>query len=57
MDINGIYPSGPNQPFGGFGKSDPNQGMIMQQTNASWTDVVVTDFEMVLAKNLSRTSS
>jgi hypothetical protein len=54
VDINGIYPSGPNQPFGGFGRVDPNQGMIMQQTNASWTDVVVTDFEAVLAKNLSR---
>jgi hypothetical protein len=53
IDINGIYPSGPNQPFGGFGRVDPNQGMIMQQTNASWSDVVVTDFEAVLAKNLS----
>jgi hypothetical protein len=53
IDINGFYPSGPNQPFGGFGKVDPNQGSIMQQTNATWTDVVVTDFEAVLAKNLS----
>ena len=25
-DINGIYPGGPNQPFGGFGLVDPNQG-------------------------------
>jgi hypothetical protein len=53
IDINGIYPSGPNQPFGGFGLASPNQGLVMQQTNASWTDVVVTDFEAVLAKNLS----
>jgi hypothetical protein len=54
IDINGIYPTGPNQPFGGFGLVSPNQGLVMQQTNASWTDVVVTDFEMILAKNLSR---
>ena len=26
VDINGIYPSGPNQPFLGFGRVDPNQG-------------------------------
>ena len=25
VDINGIYPSGPNQPFGGFGLVDPNR--------------------------------
>ena len=53
VDINGIYPSAPNQPFGGFGLVDPNRGTIMQQTNARWTDVVVTDLEAVLAKNLS----
>ena len=27
-DINGIYPSGPYQPFGGFGLVDPNQGLV-----------------------------
>jgi len=53
IDINGFYPSGPNQPFGGFGKVDPNRGLVMQQTNATWTDVMVTDFEAVLAKNMS----
>jgi hypothetical protein len=53
IDINGFYPAGPNQPFGGFGRVDPNRGLVMQQTNASWSDVVVTDFEAVLAKNLS----
>ena len=53
VDINGIYPSGPNQPFGGFGRVDPNQGLIMQQTNATWSTVVVTNFEVILAKNLS----
>lgn len=53
IDINGIYPTGPNQPFGGFGKVDPNRGLVMQQTNASWTSVIVTDFEVVVAKNMS----
>jgi hypothetical protein len=53
VDINGIYPAGPNQPFGGFGRVDANRGLFMQQTNASWTDVVVTDLEAVIAKNLS----
>jgi hypothetical protein len=52
-DINGIYPDGPNQPFRGFGRVDPNQGMIMQQTNATWSQVVVTNVEAILAKNLS----
>jgi hypothetical protein len=53
FDINGIYPSAPYQPFGGFGLVDPNQGMIMQQTNATWSKVVVTNWEAILAKNLS----
>lgn len=54
IDINGIYPTGPNQPFGGFGLVSATQGLVMQQTNASWTDVVVSDFEVILAKNMSR---
>ena len=44
---------GPNQPFLGFGRVDPNQGKIMQQTNATWSKVVVTNVEAILAKNLS----
>ena len=53
IDLNGFYPSGPNQPFGGFGRVDPNQGLIMQQTNATWSTVVVTNLEAIVAKNLS----
>jgi hypothetical protein len=52
-DVNGIYPSEPNQPFVGFGLVDPNRGLFNRQTNATWTDVVVTNIEAVLAKNLS----
>jgi hypothetical protein len=53
VDINGIYPSGPNQPFGGFGLVDPNQGIIYQERNSTWTHVVVTNVEGTLAKNMS----
>jgi hypothetical protein len=52
IDINGIYPSGPNQPFGGFGLVDPTQGRVMQQTNATWSHVKITSFEAIVAKNL-----
>lgn len=52
-DINGIYPDGPGQPFGGFGLIDPNQGIITRQTNATWTDVIVNAAEMTFAKNMS----
>ena len=53
VDINGIYPSGPNQPFGGFGLVDPNQGIIYQERNNTWTQVVITNLEATLAKNMS----
>ena len=53
VDINGIYPDGPYQPFIGFGRVDPNRGQIMQQTNATWSKVVVTNIEAIVAKNLS----
>jgi len=53
VDINGIYPDGPNQPFGGFGKVDPNRGLVYQQRNNTWNTAVLTDLEAVVAKNLS----
>ena len=53
VDINGIYPDGPGKPFIGFGRVDPNRGTIMQQTNATWSKVVVTNLEAIIAKNLS----
>jgi hypothetical protein len=53
VDINGIYPEGPNQPFIGFGRVDPNRGLVMQQTNATWSQIVVTNLEAIVAKNLS----
>jgi carboxypeptidase family protein len=53
VDINGFYPSGPNQPFGGFGRVDPNRGTINQENNRTWAHVDMTNVEATLAKNLS----
>jgi hypothetical protein len=53
VDINGIYPSGPNQPFGGFGLVDPNRGQILQENNRTWAYVDLNVIEATLAKNLS----
>jgi hypothetical protein len=53
VDINGIYPSAPGQPFGGFGLVDPNRGVFDQERNDTWSTTVITDFEAVIAKNLS----
>jgi hypothetical protein len=53
VDINGIYPEGPFQPFIGFGRVDPNLGIVTQETNADWTQVIVNALEMTFAKNMS----
>jgi Carboxypeptidase regulatory-like domain len=53
VDINGRYPSGPFQAFGGFGLIDPNQGIIYKETNGNWTRVVVSNLEGTIAKNMS----
>jgi hypothetical protein len=53
IDINGKYPSGPNQPFLGFGLVDPNRGQILQENNRTWAHVNMTNLEATLAKNLS----
>ncbi len=53
VDINGIYPSGPGQPFVGFGLVDPNRGIITRETNNDWTQVIVNAIEMTFAKNMS----
>jgi len=53
VDVNGRYPSGPNQPFGGFGLVDPNLGQILQENNRTWAYVELNVIEATLAKNLS----
>lgn len=54
VDINGIYPDGPNKPFGGFGLVDPNQGIIYRQTNNTWSRLNYTALEITITKNLSQ---
>ena len=53
VEINGFWPSGPGQPFGGFGKVDPTRGTFYQQTNNTWSKYVLTAIDVVVAKNMS----
>jgi hypothetical protein len=53
LEINGFYPSGPNQPFGGFGAVDPARGTVFQQTNNSWSRLNYAALEITVTKNLS----
>jgi hypothetical protein len=53
VDINGIYPSGPGQPFIGFGLVDPTQGIVYQQTNNTWSQLKYQGIEVTLTKNMS----
>ena len=54
VDINGIYPSGSNQAFGGFGAIDPTRGIIFQQQNNSWSTLEYRAIEVTFAKNMSK---
>jgi hypothetical protein len=53
VEINGFYPSGPNQPFGGYGAVDPNRGNFYKQTNNSWSRLNYTALEITATKNFS----
>jgi hypothetical protein len=53
LEINGRWPSGPNQPFGGFGRVDPNRGLVYQQTNNTWSTLEWKAIEATVAKNMS----
>jgi hypothetical protein len=53
VDINGFYPAGPNQPFGGFGRVDPNQGLLYRLTNNSWSTTHYRALQATLSKNLT----
>jgi len=53
VDMNGYWPSGPNQPFGGFGRLDPTRGQWVQQTNNSWSQLHYQALEITAAKNMS----
>jgi hypothetical protein len=53
VDINGIYPAGPNQPFGGFGLVDPNSGLLYRVTNNTWSQMDYRAIQITIAKNLT----
>ncbi len=53
VEVNGYWPDGPNKPFGGFGRLDPNQGQVFKQTQNSWSRMNMTDIEIVVSKNMS----
>ena len=53
LENNGYWPSAPGQPFGGFGKLDPNRGEMNQQTNNTWSTLEYQAIEITVAKNMS----
>ena len=53
VDINGIYPDGPGKPFGGFGKVDPNQGLLYRLTNNTWSTTHYKALQATLTKNMT----
>jgi hypothetical protein len=52
-EINGFYPSGPSQPFGGYGAIDPDRGNVFQQRNNTWSQLNYTALEITVTKNLT----
>ncbi len=54
LEINGFWPSAPGQPFGGFGRIDPERGEIQQQTNNTWSTLEYRALEITVAKNMSK---
>ncbi len=53
VDINGISPSGPNQPFGGFGRVDANSGLLYRVTNNTWSQMHYRALQITVAKNMT----
>jgi hypothetical protein len=53
VEINGFWPDAPFQPFGGFGRVDPNSGQIFRLTNMSWSSAKYRGVMITMAKNMS----
>ena len=53
VDINGVYPDGPGKPFGGFGRVDPNQGLLYRLTNNSWSTTHYRALQATITKNMT----
>jgi Carboxypeptidase regulatory-like domain/TonB dependent receptor len=54
VDVNGIYPDAPGQPFIGFGRVDPRRGVLRQLTNNYWDKLVYSSLEITATKNVAR---
>jgi hypothetical protein len=54
VDINGFYPDAPYQPFGGFGRVDPDQGIVAGLRNNDWSTIDYRAIQVTLAKAMSR---
>jgi hypothetical protein len=52
IDVNGFYPEGPFQPFGGFGRIDPDRAQVWQRTNATWDRLVFDALELTVTQRL-----
>jgi len=52
VDINGVYPAGPNQPFGGFGKVNPIRPVVPTHNN-TWSTTHYRALQATLTKNLT----
>jgi hypothetical protein len=53
VDINGIYPDSPGKPFGGFGRVDPNQGLLYRLTNNTWSTTHYRALQLTITKNMT----
>jgi hypothetical protein len=53
VDINGFYPEAPFKPFGGFGRVDPNQGLLYQLTNNTWSTTHYRALQATITKNMT----
>ena len=54
-DQNGYYPElGAAAPFGGFGRVDPEHGIVYQQTNTHWSKLVYSALEITTTKRTDR---
>ena len=52
VEINGFWPDAPFQPFGGFGRVDPNRGQMFRQTENTWSQLNLTAIDVIVSKNV-----
>lgn len=53
VDINGFYPDGARQSFIGFGRIDPDSGIIQQLRNNDWSTINYQAIQVTMTKQLS----